>query len=94
MRAKALFTYDAQQSDELTVPEGSVLYIVEKDGDGSGWWTCELQGRKGMVPANYLEEIAPEPAAPAPAPAPAPAGPPLPARPGAYVRMGIDDGTR
>ncbi|EGG13950.1 myosin IB [Cavenderia fasciculata] len=50
--AKALYDYDATSQDELTFKEGDVLTIVQKS---DGWWECDLRGRKGWCPANYLQ---------------------------------------
>lgn len=54
-QAKALYEYAATTADELSFAEGDVLFIVQKD-DG-GWWECELNGQKGWVPANYVQEM-------------------------------------
>ena len=38
-RARVLFDYTAQQSDELTIKVGEVLEVVSKELDGQeGWW--------------------------------------------------------
>ncbi|KYQ89843.1 myosin IB [Tieghemostelium lacteum] len=50
--AKVLYDYDASSGDELTVKEGDVIYIINKDN--ADWWEAELRGKKGYVPSNYL----------------------------------------
>lgn len=54
-QAKALYPYEAATDDELTFNEGDIIFIVQKDQ--AGWWEGELNGKKGWVPANYVQEI-------------------------------------
>jgi len=54
-RAKALYPYQGQTQDELSFNEGDILTIHKKDP--GGWWEGELSGKRGWVPANYLEEM-------------------------------------
>mmetsp|Transcript_21147 Transcript_21147/g.82083 ORF Transcript_21147/g.82083 Transcript_21147/m.82083 type:complete len:1100 (-) Transcript_21147:145-3444(-) len=54
-QAKALYPYEAATDDELTFSEGDIIFIVQKDQ--AGWWEGELNGKKGWVPANYVQEI-------------------------------------
>ena len=51
---KAMWTYTAQQSDELSFEEGDRLYI--SDQSESGWWRATLKGKSGLVPSNYVAE--------------------------------------
>eukprot|EP00727_Mastigamoeba_balamuthi_P007623 m51a1_g3481 putative nad(+)--arginine adp-ribosyltransferase mav (964) ;mRNA; f:772838-777011 len=68
-RAKAAFSPAADQAGQgqLAFQQGDVLEILE--GEQGGWCLAELNGRKGYVPASFLEFI--EGAAVAPVPAPA-----------------------
>ncbi|XP_042233843.1 unconventional myosin-Ie-like isoform X2 [Homarus americanus] len=54
-QVRALYNYDASDTDELTFVEGDILQLVHEDA--SGWSTCKLRGREGFCPANYLEKI-------------------------------------
>jgi len=54
-KAKAMYTYAGQTQDELSFNEGDILTIHKKDP--GGWWEGELNGKRGWVPANYLEEM-------------------------------------
>jgi len=54
-QAKALYDYDATTNDELTFREGDILTILQKDP--AGWWEGELNGQKGWIPANYVQEL-------------------------------------
>jgi len=51
-RARALFAFSASSDAELSFQPGDVLSIISQDG---GWWTAELNGRRGFVPSNYVE---------------------------------------
>eukprot|EP01097_Dermamoeba_algensis_P012068 TRINITY_DN966_c0_g1_i1.p1 TRINITY_DN966_c0_g1~~TRINITY_DN966_c0_g1_i1.p1 ORF type:complete len:1106 (+),score=323.31 TRINITY_DN966_c0_g1_i1:51-3368(+) len=53
-KAVAQFDYDAGTPDELSFREGDVIFILQKDP--GGWWEGELNGRKGWIPANYVQE--------------------------------------
>ena len=54
LEAVALYDFQAQGDDELTVAEGDALWIIEKDGDE--WWKCrKVDGSEGVVPASYVE---------------------------------------
>lgn len=50
----ALYTYDAQSSEELSFHKGSVLTVLSKDGD---WWRGELNGEAGLFPSNYVQPL-------------------------------------
>ncbi|KAI8877427.1 hypothetical protein K501DRAFT_278482 [Backusella circina FSU 941] len=53
---RAIYTYKAQNSDELDITEGDTLSILEGD-DGSGWLKAQLGDAIGLVPANYIQYI-------------------------------------
>uniref|UniRef100_A0A668A0W2 Proline-serine-threonine phosphatase interacting protein 1b n=1 Tax=Myripristis murdjan TaxID=586833 RepID=A0A668A0W2_9TELE len=44
--------YLTRQPDDLTVPRGAVVQVLEQRPDG--WWTVERNGQTGLVPGNYL----------------------------------------
>lgn len=54
-RCKALYDYEANMYDELTIKTGDIISITEKQPDG--WWVGELDGVVGIFPATYVEEI-------------------------------------
>ncbi|KAK3108067.1 hypothetical protein FSP39_000542 [Pinctada imbricata] len=54
-RCRALYDYQASQTDELSIKYGDTINIYEKQPDG--WWQGELHGRVGIFPATYVEEI-------------------------------------
>jgi len=52
--ADALYDFEADGEDELSVKEGEHLVVLERDGDE--WWKCRnSEGAEGVVPASYLE---------------------------------------
>ncbi|EJT97499.1 hypothetical protein DACRYDRAFT_119198 [Dacryopinax primogenitus] len=61
---KALYDYEAQSDDELTVKEDDILYLL--DNSDSEWWkvrhktdSSDDEGPSGVVPATYVEEVQP-----------------------------------
>ncbi|OAV99849.1 hypothetical protein PTTG_09264 [Puccinia triticina 1-1 BBBD Race 1] len=54
--ATALYDFEAQGEDELTVEEGDRLYVLDDTSDDD-WWKCAMQsdGQEGVVPASYIE---------------------------------------
>lgn len=55
--ANVLYDFEADGDDELTVHEGEVLTIVDKENDE--WWQVRnAQGKEGVVPAQYVELVA------------------------------------
>ncbi|KAI8914411.1 P-loop containing nucleoside triphosphate hydrolase protein [Gorgonomyces haynaldii] len=54
-KCKALYDYDATEADELSMKVGDVIAITGKDDPG--WWTGTLNGKSGMFPSNYVQEI-------------------------------------
>jgi len=54
-KAKAMYPYQGQTQDELSFNQGDVIIIHKKDP--GGWWEGELNGKRGWIPANYVQEI-------------------------------------
>jgi hypothetical protein len=50
--ARGLYAFNAQSPQELSFNPGDVLTILTQDGQ---WWTAELNGRKGLIPSNYVQ---------------------------------------
>ncbi|XP_060113260.1 nostrin [Heteronotia binoei] len=55
----ALYDYQTEREDELCLKKGDVIVIHQKDDDG--WWHGCLNGKRGIFPATYVEEISPCP---------------------------------
>ncbi|KAK9489724.1 hypothetical protein V1508DRAFT_400571 [Lipomyces doorenjongii] len=55
---KALYDFDAQGDDEVTVREGDDVFILD-DQKSDEWWMIKhsLSGKEGVVPSSYIEVI-------------------------------------
>lgn len=51
-RCTAIYDYDANLEDELTIRVGDIIHVHEKQADG--WWLGETAGRVGIFPATYV----------------------------------------
>ncbi|XP_018567017.1 SH3 domain-containing kinase-binding protein 1 [Anoplophora glabripennis] len=51
------FPYKAQNEDELSLKEGDVITLINKDSQDPGWWTGELNGKIGVFPDNFVSLI-------------------------------------
>lgn len=54
---EALYDYQADGDDELTISAGDRIVVVQSDTDGSGWTEGELNGATGMFPTSYVRDI-------------------------------------
>lgn len=55
-RLRALYDYDATEANELSMREGDLLVLLEKDE--SGWWRGRNnEGNEGVFPSNFVEVI-------------------------------------
>ncbi|KAI1715922.1 myosin head (motor domain) domain-containing protein [Ditylenchus destructor] len=52
---KALYPYEAQDTDELSFKENQIIELLQKDE--SGWWQGRIGAKTGLFPANYIEEV-------------------------------------
>lgn len=53
-RARANYAFAAGSPEELSFNPGDVLNILQQTGD---WWMAELNGRRGLIPSNYVSMI-------------------------------------
>ncbi|KAI0084817.1 hypothetical protein BDY19DRAFT_1043519 [Irpex rosettiformis] len=59
--ARVLFDFTPTSPFELAVTEGSFVHVLEED-DGSGWVkVLDNSGKKGLVPASYVDLQGPAP---------------------------------
>ncbi|KAL2280036.1 hypothetical protein FJTKL_12994 [Diaporthe vaccinii] len=56
VKAKMLFTFEANGEGELSVPEGREVVVLEPD-TGSGWTRVRAGYKEGIVPASYIEVL-------------------------------------
>jgi len=55
----ALYDYEAQGEDELSLKKGEIVEVLSKDAKISGdegWWTGKIGDKAGIFPANYVEK--------------------------------------
>ena len=52
---KALYAYGGQHDEELAFEAGDIINLISKDEEA--WWKGELNGRTGVFPSNYVEEM-------------------------------------
>ncbi|TRY95276.1 hypothetical protein DNTS_012211 [Danionella cerebrum] len=57
---KVIFPYEAQNEDELSIKEGDIVTIVNKDCADAGWWLGEQNGKQGVFPDNFVKLFIPE----------------------------------
>ncbi|KAF8941966.1 hypothetical protein BGZ47_007003 [Haplosporangium gracile] len=55
--AVALYDYDAQQAGDLSFRKDDRIEIVEKADNANDWWTGKLNGKQGVFPGNYVQEL-------------------------------------
>eukprot|EP01092_Planopodium_desertum_P011932 TRINITY_DN55296_c0_g1_i5.p1 TRINITY_DN55296_c0_g1~~TRINITY_DN55296_c0_g1_i5.p1 ORF type:complete len:376 (+),score=63.87 TRINITY_DN55296_c0_g1_i5:2-1129(+) len=55
-RARALYPFTGQDSTELSFAYGDEIVLL-KSNPAEEWWEGELNGRRGLLPSNYVELI-------------------------------------
>lgn len=53
----ALYSYGGEEDGDLAFKKGDVINITAKSDSTDDWWTGELNGKKGIFPANYIELV-------------------------------------
>jgi len=51
-RVRGLWDFNGQDPSELSFRKGDIINILEKNGE---WWKGEINGRIGVLPANYVQ---------------------------------------
>ncbi|ELP87121.1 proline-serine-threonine phosphatase interacting protein, putative [Entamoeba invadens IP1] len=54
IKMRALYDYEATDDTELSLNEGDIIDIYDNSGD---WWLAELNGKRGLVPANFIDYV-------------------------------------
>ena len=52
--AEVMYDFEARNSDEISCLAGQIVIIIDKSG--IDWWLVEHGEKKGLAPANFLEE--------------------------------------
>lgn len=56
--ARVLFTYSPAHEDELALREvGAMVTIISKTCPDPGWYLGELDGKRGLIPDNFVEIV-------------------------------------
>ncbi|CAK5055037.1 unnamed protein product [Meloidogyne enterolobii] len=54
--AKVLYKYDAAAPDELSLPEGTLVIVINRQCEDEGWFIAEApDGRRGLFPDNFVK---------------------------------------
>lgn len=56
--AKALYDYEPQRDEEITLKKGDLVHIINKGS--SGWWIGECNEKFGKFPGTYVEVMSNE----------------------------------
>jgi len=54
VQARGMWDFNASEATELSFRSGDILHVIEQNGE---WWVAELNGKRGQVPANYVQLI-------------------------------------
>lgn len=57
MVCRAMYDYDAADSDEVTFREGDMIIFCQPIDAGWMEGTVESSGQRGMLPSNYVETL-------------------------------------
>ncbi|KAL8614530.1 hypothetical protein ACOMHN_014109 [Nucella lapillus] len=82
-RAVVRYSYAAEQPDELSLKEGEIIRLMDRQLEDEGWWRGELNGKVGVFPDNFVELL---PAQEEP-PSKAPKKPPPPVAKNIYPKL-------
>lgn len=54
----ALYDYESNEKEELSLQEGQVIRILRKiiDGIDDGWWEGEVDGKIGLFPSLMVQD--------------------------------------
>lgn len=52
---RSIAVYQKNSKYEMSIQTGDIVEIVEKNQNG--WWFCQLEGRRGWLPAAFLEPL-------------------------------------
>ena len=54
-----VYSYAAENPDELSLQVGDIIAVLERQLEDVGWWRGEVHGRTGVFPDNFVELIPP-----------------------------------
>lgn len=54
--ARVLFKYEPKHDDELPLEEvGALVTVVNRKPPDRGWFVGEIDGKRGLIPDNFVE---------------------------------------
>ncbi|TBU23106.1 BAR-domain-containing protein [Dichomitus squalens] len=53
----ALYDFEAQAEGDLDFKAGDRIEVVERTESTEDWWTGRLNGRQGVFPGNYVQDV-------------------------------------
>lgn len=54
-KCRVIFSYNQDHEDELNLKVGDIIDIIGEEEEG--WWRGILNGKEGVFPSNFVEEI-------------------------------------
>ncbi|XP_023022284.1 CIN85 and CD2AP related [Leptinotarsa decemlineata] len=54
-QCRVVFSYNQDHEDELNLKVGDIIDIIGEEEEG--WWKGSLNGKQGVFPSNFVEEI-------------------------------------
>lgn len=54
-KCRVIFSYNQDHEDELNLKVGDIIDIVGEEEEG--WWRGLLNGKEGVFPSNFVEEM-------------------------------------
>lgn len=55
MKVKAIFDYKSDYDEDLSFDAGTIINIISVENDE--WYSGEYDGKQGMFPKNFVEEL-------------------------------------
>ena len=49
-----MFSYTADQVDEITIKEGDIVDVITMETERSGWWLIRYGIQEGLAPSKFL----------------------------------------
>lgn len=56
-QCRVIYSYSQDHEDELNLNVGDIITIIGEEEEG--WWKGTLNGKEGVFPSNFVEEIKP-----------------------------------
>jgi hypothetical protein len=49
-----LYDFQSTTNETISFPKDAIINIISKNGD---WWNGEYNGKRGLLPFNYVQSI-------------------------------------